>query len=98
MFGESESESPRVGSPWDSLLSSGASTPPSPPGAFDSDLPKIYKLSLPKLVPEAEEVRISSAPPSSSSVLHTNHPGQCRIQIAAHRTIPGTVPSPGDTA
>lgn len=44
-----------MGSPWDSLLSSGASTPPSPPGAFDCDLPKVYKVSLPKLVPEAEE-------------------------------------------
>jgi hypothetical protein len=57
MFGECESESPRVGSPWDSLLSSGASTPSSHSGASDSDLPKVYKVSLPKLVPEAEEVR-----------------------------------------
>jgi len=55
MFGESDSESPRVGSPWDSLLSSGASTPSSVSGLSDPDPPKIYKLSLPKLVPEAEE-------------------------------------------
>jgi len=55
MFGESDSESPRVGSPWDSLLSSGASTPSSLCAASDSDLPKVYKVSLPKLVPEAEE-------------------------------------------
>ena len=56
MFGESESDSPRVGSPWDSLLSSGASTPSSLSGISDNEVSKIYKLSLPKLVPEAEEV------------------------------------------
>lgn len=43
MFGESDSESPRVPSPWDSLTS----VPPTP----------ILRRGLPKLVPENEEVR-----------------------------------------
>lgn len=46
MFGESDSESPRVPSPWDSL------TPPS------SSPPKHH--GIPKLVPEADEVGILS--------------------------------------
>jgi len=51
MFGESESESPRVPSPWDSLIS----TPPSPsPKSHPSPLAIATKV-IPKLVPEAEE-------------------------------------------
>ncbi|EGN97145.1 hypothetical protein SERLA73DRAFT_92151 [Serpula lacrymans var. lacrymans S7.3] len=46
MFGESESESPRVPSPWDSLIS----TPPSPPRERET-----LQRNIPKLVPEAEE-------------------------------------------
>ncbi|KAF9244274.1 hypothetical protein BU15DRAFT_42247 [Melanogaster broomeanus] len=46
MFGESESESPRVPSPWDSLTS----TPPTPPGHKET-----LTLGIPSLVPEAEE-------------------------------------------
>ncbi|KAG6841067.1 hypothetical protein C0991_002157 [Blastosporella zonata] len=47
MFGESESESPRVPSPWDSLIS----TPPSP-----SPSPTPFSLELiPRLVPENDD-------------------------------------------
>ncbi|KDQ55450.1 hypothetical protein JAAARDRAFT_208724 [Jaapia argillacea MUCL 33604] len=59
MFGESESESPRVPSPWDSLISS----PPSPLSLpVDADtgdnLNAQLSTSIPKLVPEAEEGNI----------------------------------------
>lgn len=43
MFGESESESPRVGSPWEAIISNSGAGSPS---------------SLLRLVPEAEEVRL----------------------------------------
>ena len=57
MFGESESESPRTGSPWDSLLS-GRSELTSP--AADASSAKSPRL-FPRLVPEVEEVcRITS--------------------------------------
>ncbi|GLB41177.1 putative GTPase activity [Lyophyllum shimeji] len=49
MFGESESESPRVPSPWDSLIS----TPSSPSSRSPSTSPS--PLSIPRLVPEADE-------------------------------------------
>jgi len=48
MFGESESESPRVPSPWDSLISS----PPSP--RKQSPSPLAVEL-IPRLVPEADD-------------------------------------------
>ncbi|KAF8154808.1 hypothetical protein B0H34DRAFT_783861 [Crassisporium funariophilum] len=53
MFGESESESPRVPSPWDSLISS----PPSPiPGQARAHTPSPLAVELiPKLVPEADD-------------------------------------------
>ncbi|KAJ7854989.1 hypothetical protein B0H14DRAFT_3865360 [Mycena olivaceomarginata] len=44
MFGESDSESPRVSSPWDSILS----TPPSPS-------PSPLAAAIPKLVPEQDD-------------------------------------------
>jgi hypothetical protein len=47
MFGESESESPRLPSPWDSLIS----VPPSPLSPPD-------QRNIPQLVPEAEEVSV----------------------------------------
>ena len=47
MFGESDSESPRVPSPWDNLTSA----PPTPPTGKDA---------IPRLIPEVEEVRRSS--------------------------------------
>jgi hypothetical protein len=46
MFGESDSESPRVPSPWDSL------TPISPTPTHD----EILRRGIPKLIPENEEV------------------------------------------
>ncbi|KAH7922731.1 hypothetical protein BV22DRAFT_1094102 [Leucogyrophana mollusca] len=46
MFGESDSESPRVPSPWDSLTS----VPPTPPRQAE-----VLKRGIPRLVPEAEE-------------------------------------------
>ena len=49
MFGESDSESPRVPSPWDCLISA----PPSPAANASNSLVD----NIPKLVPEAEEVR-----------------------------------------
>ena len=52
MFGEHESESPRVPSPWDPFL-------PSPPNGSVSP-PHLSALhnGIPKLVPEVEEVNI----------------------------------------
>lgn len=56
MFGEDEAgESPPVPSPWDSLIS--ISPSPSPP------TPSL----IPRLVPEAEEVRVSPF------ILHIHH-------------------------
>ncbi|KIJ39507.1 hypothetical protein M422DRAFT_32747 [Sphaerobolus stellatus SS14] len=49
MFGEDDSESPRVGSPWDSLISN---TPPKSNPELEMD--KYIKECLPKLVPEVE--------------------------------------------
>jgi len=65
MFGESDSESPRVPSPWD-LLTSPPSSPPKHNGTQ----------GFPKLVPEAEEVsifsslltRLATQPPSQGNV------------------------------
>ena len=51
MFGESESESPRTGSPWDGFLSKSA---PISPVIEASRSPRI----IPKLVPEVEEVSL----------------------------------------
>ncbi|KAF9462518.1 hypothetical protein BDZ94DRAFT_721035 [Collybia nuda] len=53
MFGESESESPRVPSPWDSLISN----PPSPsPTARSQATPSpLAAESIPRLVPEADD-------------------------------------------
>lgn len=48
MFGESDSESPRVPSPWDSLTS----VPPTTTSY------EILRRGIPKLVPENEEVRL----------------------------------------
>ena len=53
MFGESESESPRVPSPWDSLISTPAS---SSPGPSKSHTPSPLSLELvPRLVPESDD-------------------------------------------
>jgi hypothetical protein len=46
MFGESDSESPRLPSPWDSVISS----------------PQCSPSNIPQLVPEAEEVSLTSSP------------------------------------
>lgn len=63
MFGESESESPRVPSPWDSLISLppspkpsswGTSTRPHTPSPLSSDLPS-PSLPIPRLVPESDD-------------------------------------------
>ena len=53
MFGESDSESPRVPSPWDSLIS----TPPSSsPPSRSQTTPSLLSVELiPRLVPEADE-------------------------------------------
>ncbi|KAG5642941.1 hypothetical protein DXG03_001859 [Asterophora parasitica] len=52
MFGESESESPRVPSPWDSLIS----TPPSPASRSSTGSSSPFSIELiPCLVPEADE-------------------------------------------
>ncbi|KZT00329.1 uncharacterized protein LAESUDRAFT_764685 [Laetiporus sulphureus 93-53] len=48
MFGEHESESPRVPSPWDPFL-------PSPPAECAVDPSKLIHNGVPKLVPEADE-------------------------------------------
>lgn len=60
MFGESDSESPRVGSPWDSFIA-GSSPSPSPSLCFRSSTELEVKTclgeGLPKLVPEVEYVR-----------------------------------------
>ncbi|KAK0482504.1 hypothetical protein IW261DRAFT_1034826 [Armillaria novae-zelandiae] len=52
MFGESESESPRVPSPWDSLISTPASSSPQH-GPVSSASPVVT--AIPKLVPEADD-------------------------------------------
>ncbi|KIK00657.1 hypothetical protein K443DRAFT_598746 [Laccaria amethystina LaAM-08-1] len=55
MFGESESESPRVPSPWDSLISLPPSPKPSTPSPLSSDLsPSTKSISIPRLVPESD--------------------------------------------
>ncbi|KAF5381570.1 hypothetical protein D9615_005547 [Tricholomella constricta] len=51
MFGESESESPRVPSPWDSLIS----TPPSPSRSSSASPSPLSIELIPRLVPEADE-------------------------------------------
>ncbi|KAH9914185.1 uncharacterized protein BXZ73DRAFT_55093 [Epithele typhae] len=53
MFGEHESESPRVPSPWDPFLPSPPTVSPSPPFAS----PALHN-GIPKLVPEVEEGNI----------------------------------------
>lgn len=53
MFGEYDSESPRVPSPWDPFL-------PSPPSEGELCIP--FRRGIPKLVPEAEEVSPSQFP------------------------------------
>ena len=50
MFGESESESPRVPSPWDLVLA---------PASVDKLYYRQDELLLPKLAAEVEEARIS---------------------------------------
>ncbi|KAL1760543.1 hypothetical protein FB107DRAFT_256076 [Schizophyllum commune] len=52
MFGESDSESPRVPSPWDTLLSTPASASPSPLSKSPSP---ITVSAVPKLVPESDD-------------------------------------------
>ncbi|KAG7448204.1 uncharacterized protein BT62DRAFT_758619 [Guyanagaster necrorhizus] len=52
MFGESESESPRVPSPWDSLISTPASSSPLCGPVFSAS-PVVT--TIPKLVPEADD-------------------------------------------
>ncbi|KAK0496939.1 hypothetical protein EDD18DRAFT_182119 [Armillaria luteobubalina] len=52
MFGESESESPRVPSPWDSLISTPASSSPQSGPVFSTS-PVVT--AIPKLVPEADD-------------------------------------------
>lgn len=58
MFGESESESPRVPSPWDSLISTPAlalaSSPLSQPALLANSTPPQIT-AIPKLVPEADD-------------------------------------------
>lgn len=53
MFGESESESPRVPSPWDSLISTPPS--PSPLSRPQSTSSPLAAGAIPKLVPEADD-------------------------------------------
>ena len=60
MFGESESESPRVPSPWDPLIASASATP-SPAPSFHSrartpsPLSSELAITLPRLVPESDD-------------------------------------------
>ena len=54
MFGESESESPRVPSPWDSLTSIPSSPLPSGQGRIHTPSPLATEL-IPRLVPEADD-------------------------------------------
>ncbi|KAL0959097.1 hypothetical protein HGRIS_014395 [Hohenbuehelia grisea] len=64
MFGEDESESPRVPSPWDSLISTppDSSAPsrqsPSPLGTSVTTSSSLAPMGVPKLVPEMEEGNI----------------------------------------
>jgi hypothetical protein len=53
MFGESDSESPRVPSPWDSLISTSPS--PSPPTRSQTTPSSLSVELIPRLVPEADE-------------------------------------------
>ncbi|KAF9043067.1 hypothetical protein BJ165DRAFT_1612256 [Panaeolus papilionaceus] len=57
MFGEAESESPRVPSPWDSLIES--SSPPSPGSVQAQSQPRtsspLAKELIPRLVPESDD-------------------------------------------
>ena len=59
MFGESDSESPRVPSPWDNLISASASPSPSPiplPNRGNTPSPLASELQLiPRLVPESDD-------------------------------------------
>ena len=54
MFGESESESPRVPSPWDSLISIPSSPIPASQGRTHTPSPLAAEL-IPRLVPEADD-------------------------------------------
>ena len=54
MFGESESESPRVPSPWDSLISIPSSPIPAGQGRIHTPSPLAAEL-IPRLVPEADD-------------------------------------------
>ena len=54
MFGESESESPRVPSPWDSLTSIPSSPIPAGQGRTHTPSPLAAEL-IPRLVPEADD-------------------------------------------
>ncbi|KAF6752909.1 hypothetical protein DFP72DRAFT_903985 [Ephemerocybe angulata] len=58
MFGESESESPRVPSPWDSLIANSASPSPIPRSRAHTPSPLAADLAaplLPRLVPESDD-------------------------------------------
>lgn len=55
MFGESESESPRVPSPWDSLISTPVSSSPATKPSLVSSSPLATTAIIPKLVPEADD-------------------------------------------
>jgi hypothetical protein len=62
MFGESESESPRVPSPWDLVLAS---------VSIDKSYYRQDELILSKLAAEVEEVRSASPVPTSFVTLHS---------------------------
>jgi hypothetical protein len=55
MFGESDSESPRVGSPWDSFIAGSSPLPLS--SSTEPELKTRLGEGLPKLIPEVEYVR-----------------------------------------
>ena len=62
MFGESESESPRAGSPWDSFLEFPGLKVSSDSSTVKYDVRRDWQdgQALPKLIPEAEEVHFIS--------------------------------------
>ena len=86
MFGESDSESPRAGSPWDTLLLA------SSPNANINNDGAASKLpyGIPKLSPEAEEVcRLVRS--LRSLVFECLISGECRIQTQTHKPFRGTL-------
>ena len=94
MFGESDSESPRVGSPWDSIMASSSPTFASYPASnAESEVKTRLGERLPKLVPEVEYVCVSSRALHLACVTRDLfHPlGQCRVQAQTPQPVARTL-------